>query len=95
MKSQMFQLQDLEKKSVKSYEIFRSTALAFLKKHGCPPEEYQKEILSMWSLVMGLSDMLAYKIHRILKGCVENGRGNHTSGNQASLYEVCLSQLAI
>ena len=62
MKSQMFQLQDLEKKSVKSYEIFRSTALAFLKKHGCPPEEYQKEILTMWSLVMGLSDMLAYKI---------------------------------
>ena len=58
----MFQLQDLEKKSVKSYEIFRSTALAFLQKHGCTPEEYQKEILTMWSLVMGLSDMLAYKI---------------------------------
>ena len=62
MKSQMFQLHDLKEKSVESYEIFRCTALAFLKKHDCPKAEYQKEILFMWSLVMGLSNMFAYKI---------------------------------
>lgn len=62
MKSQMFQLHDLKEKSVESYEIFRCTALAFLKKHDCPKVEYQKEILFMWSLVMGLSNMFAYKI---------------------------------
>lgn len=62
MKSRMYQINTLNEESVSSYEIFRSAAIAFLQKHECPQEEYQNEILFMWSIVMGLSNMFAYKI---------------------------------
>ncbi|MFR4218308.1 MAG: hypothetical protein ACLT16_11675 [[Clostridium] innocuum] len=42
----------MEDASTSSFEVFRSTAIAFLQKHGYKQEEYYNEILFMWSIVM-------------------------------------------
>lgn len=62
MKSKMYEFPTMEDASTSSFEVFRSTAIAFLQKHGYKQEEYYNEILFMWSIVMGLSNMFAYEI---------------------------------
>ena len=44
-----------------TFNIFQNCALDFLKSINVKEEDYAQDIIAMWSMVHGLSTMLAYK----------------------------------